>query len=163
MAAIRFAPIRRHAVAVAAVTAATCGGVVAGIETISPASPEMSDPARCPALTDSGAYGPEGLIRRVRAVVPKAWRIENQRGRVRLTPKNYRILLLLSLVPNRPEVGSAVRFRRIAARRCVLAVAERSWVVVLDFPKAGTVASSRGIGFFGREQNGNWVMWFRYR
>lgn len=117
---------------------------------------------RCPVPVDSGAFGPEGLLRAIRENVPRAWHIENQSGRVKLTPKNYGVLEIVALVPNRPELPSAATFRRLAERRCGLNVAERSWVVLLDFYEAGSVHSGRGIGFFVRTRTG-WLLWYRYR
>jgi hypothetical protein len=117
----------------------------------------------CPATArDPGPYALEQLTKSIRKSVPRYWHIENQRGRVKLVPRNYRVLAVFSLFPSYPKVPAADRFRRIASKLCGALTADRSWVVMLDFPSAPTAHTGRGVGFFARA-SGGWRMWHKYR
>ena len=118
---------------------------------------------RCPHALAPRAFAPEALVAAVRRTVPDAYRtMTNQHGRVRLTPRNYRVLETIFLGQTLPEVPGRVAYLRIASRQCGLQVAEHSWVVFLDFPEAGSILGVRGISFFARTSVG-WRLWYRYR
>jgi len=85
----------------------------------------------------------------------------------RLLPKVYlgstgRVVQLLWLQPQRPELPGAPYWRAIAQRRCGATVANQSWMVAAIFPQSKIAVPSTGVFFIVLTKSG-WVAWHRYR
>lgn len=115
----------------------------------------------CPSTTTApGPYGPESLLRAIRRDVPRTFKLTNEQGPIRLTPKIYRIVATLSLLPTSPRIGgAATHYHTVALKKCGTKVADNSWAVMLHFPTAQTVFDARGVALFAHTTKG-WRIWF---
>jgi hypothetical protein len=125
--------------------------------------PKRACPRR---VLDPGPRAPEGVVREMRAAVPRLIHITNG-DPVKLTAENTRVL---DVRPLRDEFvdlpgvrtlrGFAAYFGRgFAERLCGRRTASRSWAALLQFPEAQAVPLSYSILFFARTPQG-WTAWY---
>jgi hypothetical protein len=88
--------------------------------------------------------------------------LRNQNGPLKLTPAHYQVTAMLALQPTVPPTPGTGFYRRLATRKCGRNVADRSWVVFLQFPEAQTVFAGNGISLFAPTKSG-WKLWYRYK
>lgn len=121
----------------------------------------------CPrSVLDPGSRAPEGVVRAMRAEIPRLITVSAQGRESKLLPENTAVLDVRPLrsddvaLPGIETLrGFSDYYERQARRLCGRTVASRSWGVILQFPEALAVPLSYRVMFFARTAQG-WSAWY---
>jgi hypothetical protein len=137
----------------ALLVAAGCTAALVAMSSAAPAA-QATRASRCPKALNPTTLAPAAVAAAVRRDVPRAYTGPEYRG--------YEVTTFAALRPGLFVPAGVSVYRGIAAGRCGAAVADRSWVVFLFFPRAPGASLSQGVAFFARTAAG-WTLWYRYR
>lgn len=112
---------------------------------------------RCPRQAVAEPAPIEEVVRAARRLLPRAYHITNQQGRVRLTPENTQILEVVFLSPYQPRLRGSAALRRLARARCGRRIADRSWAIGVYFTEL-TVADNLSFAYLTKTPRG-WSIW----
>ena len=157
---------------VAALALAACGSrsevapAPAAATASAAAAPEASRAgASCPRALDPGPRAPEGVLRALRAAVPRTWHYTTPSGPVKLSARNTEVLDIRSLGGDGLNLkafadlkGRSSYLGRLARRMCGETVGRRTWVAVVNFPESQSARYAMTFAFFARTPTG-WKLW----
>jgi hypothetical protein len=115
--------------------------------------------SRCPKALQPGRQAYFSVARAVRREVP---RVFPNRPRYHFSNHGYRVWGALSLAQRgTPDTSGFPRAQllRKASRACGAQVADRSWVVAIDFPGAPAVTLATYVTYLARTKSG-WRFWY---
>ncbi|HZU13890.1 MAG TPA: hypothetical protein VFB58_13695 [Chloroflexota bacterium] len=110
----------------------------------------------CPTSLPFGSTAPESVLKVVRQDVKRVYTPSERQG--------YEISLLVSLRPGSYQtLGSSGRLlRQIAIHQCGVTVANRSWLVLMEFPRLAPSNDMYGAQWFVARTPSGWQVWFRF-
>jgi hypothetical protein len=127
----------------------------------SAAQPTVEPASSCPRALDPGPRAPEGVLRALRAAVPRTWHYGRaDRKRLKLSAENTLVRDLQSLGGDSrhlPRFSSY--YGKLARRKCGDTVALRTWVAVVYFPTSQAADYAERFAFFARTRTG-WKLWY---
>lgn len=135
---------------------AAIGLVVGSIAAAAAAPPPDSDP--CPLTgtirpTYDASAATAGAFRSIKRLFSRI-----NYGQGRTDPVTRKTTLVREVVELNRTTPDALRFRRLAARRCGVVTARRSWAVVAAFPLAPMATTSQ-IAFFVVDTSRGWKLY----
>jgi hypothetical protein len=142
---------------------ALAAAVWAAIERATGAGGQRSEPvtarasaSRCPSNPVARSAPVDEVLAAARRIAIRGKTISSQGRTYRLTAKNTPIVAALRLASFGAgrDIPGAAALRRLAAKKCGRAVAERSWAVVIEFPLAQISRTNRTLVFLTLTRNG---------
>jgi hypothetical protein len=117
--------------------------------------------SRCPSHPVARPAPVDEVLAAARRIAIRGKTITSQGRTYRLTAKNTPVIATLRL-PSfgaGPEIPGAPALRRLAAKKCGRAVAERSWTVVIEFPLEQISRTNRTLMFLTLTRDGWRAYW----
>jgi hypothetical protein len=122
--------------------------------------PQARAAASCPRALDPGPRAPEGVMRALRAAVPRTWHYTTPEGPLKLSVENTDVFGLLSLGSDSPKLQRfSSYYGNLARRKCGDMVTRRTWVAIVYFPTSQAANYAEGFAFFARTRAG-WKLWY---
>lgn len=139
---------------------AQAGAPDGGSATSESATLQRDTRVSCPRALDPGPRAPEGVLRALRAAVPRTWHYTTPDGPLKLSVANTVVLDLHSLSWDSPHLKRfSSYYGKLAQHKCGGAVTRRTWVAVVYFPTSQSANYAQAFAFFARTRTG-WKLWY---
>mgnify|MGYP007046088070 CR=1 FL=1 len=119
-----------------------------------------AQPEKCPVLSNLEEVtikDKQEVVKALKTIIPQTYEVGE-------SSDNYSEWNIVSAVPFPMTVGNKKEedYYGMAKYFCGKEIADKSWLVRLDFPKIQGASASQGQLFLAKNKEKGWFVWFRY-